>query len=184
MGESGDEDRAVSIVAMEAGSRWPMWLDDVRLGSPQLVTVVQHSDQPLATLVSRALHVVAEAKSHDRRIEIMAIACNERSDRNAIIARAQLAKAVMPSMSATGGGRIVLTADERAPQASRNVMLSLARSLADNVPDKMISVGVSFGQYRSGLWPTTPRSELEEEARRANTGFRVRRRHRIASGEE
>ncbi len=144
---------AVFIVAMEVGSRWPLWSNRVRVGVPHLVTIVQHSDQTVASLVSRVLKLVASTQAKSRRVGTLVIACNERSDRNALIARAQMVKAAYGAMSS--GGQVLLTADETVAESSRKVMGILAASLAESAPDPEIQVELSFGAASSGVFPAS-----------------------------
>ncbi len=179
------DERGVSIVAMEVGSRWPLWLDDVRVGTPHLVTIVQHSDQALASLVSRVLEAANAAAAKGECIDVLAIACNDRTDRSAIVARAQMVKAIFDCMHRVGPGRIVFTADQRVGQDARNLLVSLSRSLADGAPSKNVTVGVSFGEYKSGLWPaaTQEAPEGEAETSSATTDFRLKSAPPIATAE-
>lgn len=179
------DERIVSIVAMEVGSRWPLWLNDVRVGSPHLVTIVQHSDQPLGALVSRVLEAANGATARGSAVDILAIACNDRTDRGAIVARAQMVKAIFGCMEQSGSGRVIFTADQRVGQDARNLLVSLARSLADGAPTTGVTVGVSFGEYRSGLWPaiTAEDAPAEEAPPGETTEFRLKSAAPVASAE-
>ncbi len=147
-----DAGQTLTMVALETGSRWPMWLADVRLGEPGLVTVVQHADQSLALLVTRVLRLLAEAEPNGGA-RIVALACNERIDRNAVVARAQIIKAALASMARTGGGRALLTADDRLPDGVRQSIAALAHALDEGRPGHDVSVTASFGSHASGLFP-------------------------------
>lgn len=167
MADSVDESEGVFIVAMEVGSRWPLWSDHVRIGVPHLVTIVQHAEQPLAVLVSRVLKATAAARQRNQKVQTLAIACNGRCDRNALVARAQIAKSALADMAP--GGRVLLTADDNVPDPARHVLETLAKAVADSAP-RDISVEVSFGKFRSGLFPVAdvvPAEETREEVSNA-----------------
>ncbi len=141
----------VAIVIIEAGGRWPLWLEEVRIGSPDVETLVQHGEEPRAELVARVMTRLRTLLAQGQQVQTLVLACNGATDRNSLIARAQIGKAAVAAMSKQREGQVLLTAHQGLPELVAPILSKLAASL-QAYATAGVNVGTSVGQSVSGFW--------------------------------
>lgn len=126
----------VSLIVMEAGSRWPGHVRE-----SENVVVSAHATEGV---VERTHRVLAQLRQHGKQVRIAVLACNGSVDAAALACRTELARALLEAVVAAGFGRLVLSSEARASMPVRRHLLSLAGALSHQL--RGTSVRVKFDE--------------------------------------
>jgi hypothetical protein len=159
--ESSDD--SMSIVVLEAGAAWPIWLAEYQRLAPNSVVIAQASGESVASFQARVQGRVAEARARSDaahvRIGVLVAAHDPEQRRGEL--RRSVARALVDAMASAGPQEreLVLAGDSQDLNQSRHELFALAGSLCDELRGKRVNVRVRFTSATSGLMRTvTPSS--------------------------
>lgn len=131
----------ITLVAMEAGSEWPTWLD-----SQTDDDVVVIAETPSTKLTERVLHRLSTFEQSGSQAALAVIAVAERRfDDETMAARRRVGQALCAHLARAGAGSVLLTCSDRASAGHRAALLELAAAiLRDGGRPIPATIGVRF----------------------------------------
>lgn len=134
--------RTATLVAIEFGASWPRWLDvgkpglgadGAAAGASCIVTVAQHYEGVPSSLVTQVASRITRMEQAGWQLGNVVLACNGRSDADALTARSVLARGLLEHLrnrAHRAGAEFVLALgqahDARAVQALAKLRATLA----------------------------------------------------------
>jgi hypothetical protein len=149
-GESADPSsgsiEACCLLVMEAGSRWPTWLEAPPAGR----IVAQNSDETPSEFSSRVLRAMRSIQNLGQALDAVVIAAGWTSDdEQSLFGRSLIAKAAARAMDGRPG-MVLLSGHDRLPESARHELLATACALANQLVGTGIDVRVRFETTRTG----------------------------------
>lgn len=136
-------DTPVSIVAMEAGARWPHWFHGLDESGAKALVQRQTEDEEPEEFCSRVVERVKDISEHGS-VHLTVLACNESTTATFLAVRYRIASALARCMARSGSGELVLTAEADIDDDLRHELLSLAGALCDDLHGTHLGVRVLF----------------------------------------
>lgn len=134
--------RVVSLIVMEAGSRWPGHVRD----SENIIAAGHEA----GSLLERTRRTLALLDHRGQTVRVAVLACSVAVDATSVIHRAHVARALLDAVVAANSGRLVLSSVEGAPLQLRCELLSLAGTLSHVAPGAFVRV--TFGDATAQDW--------------------------------
>jgi hypothetical protein len=140
------------LIVVERGADWPSWVSACRRNPKGRLVVEQGDEASLGDLAQRVAQCV-----RNEAFSTVVLACGERSDEGATVARLALSRDVLAGFNARGTGQLWLALRDRASGRARHQLSQLARELAEHlVQHASVSVQVRFGAGLSANAPSFP----------------------------
>lgn len=159
MSESSER---VCVVVMEAGGEWPDFVESDDGRPVNWAVVPQQPDETPAELALRATRRVEALVSGSAKLDTVVIAAGARHNDEVFAARCSVARALIQVMSERGGSRLVFAAPANLPASARHELIALAGTLAAQLHDTPLDVGVRFDEPRDR---SRSRSTLHQSAK-------------------
>jgi hypothetical protein len=128
----------VALIVMESGSEWPG-----HVGDSEDVVALGYDGEGLLEKTRRKLESL---RRQGQNVRVAVLACNQEGDPSSVSRRAEVANELLASVSATGFGKLVLTASKRVSMRQRCELLSLAGELSQSQRGATSGVSVRFGE--------------------------------------
>jgi hypothetical protein len=146
------DDTTASLAMVESGARWPAVAEELQRRTAHIVVEAQaagESAEEFAFRVARRLRILA---LNGIGLEIAVLAVGDEVNLSLLSSREELARAALGAMLATGGGELIIVADEEADGDVRHELFALAGRLIDELAGQPVGVRVRFaGLTRSGV---------------------------------
>jgi hypothetical protein len=138
-----------AMIVMEAGSEWPGQVGD----QTNVVIPGEEGDD----LLERTQAKLAALRREHQSVRVAVLACNAAVGA-AAVARAQLARVLLATVTTGLRGRLILSASARATGQLRNELFRLAGALTEELRGKRATVSVRFsGPPRRSRWSARAR---------------------------
>lgn len=160
MQESRDD--LMSIVVLETGAAWPVWLTEQRL-APHAVVIAQARAEGLDGFRVRVLHRIAEATtSSGARVSVGVIVAAPAAGEERLEFRESVARALLQRMGS--GAELVLAGDGHETDPARHELFTIAGALCEELGGSKVNVRVRFSSSKSGVMcsvePATPDAKV------------------------
>jgi hypothetical protein len=159
------------LLVMEAGSRWPTWLE----APPEGRVVAQDADESPTDFASRVVQAIRKVRSAGHEIDTVAISAGWGHDEQQVLfARSLITQAAARAMGGRGGA-VVLSGHDRLPEELRHELFATAGALAQLLVGTPIDVVVRLDtepnpRPTSGVFAPVSVSADLEPARTTRTG--------------
>ena len=162
-----NRDDLMSIVVLEAGAAWPVWLTEYQRLAPNSVVIVQAGTESVYAFRARVIQRVAEAKvAGTGRVRVGVLVASGRSDEGARSMREGVARAILSAMGTLSEAELVLAGGGNDGDPSRQELFALAGALCEELGGTSVNVRVRFcNNSRSGVMRALA-SSPESSARR------------------
>lgn len=140
-----DNDDLMSIVVLEAGATWPLWLTEYQRIAPNAVVVAQDSAESAEAFGKRVVHRIADAisKSGSRvRVGVL-VAASSRDEARAPM-REGVARAILKALGSQQEAELVLASEGGEADPSRQELFTLAGTLCEELAGTSVNVRVRF----------------------------------------
>jgi len=146
----------ISILVIEHASYSLPWMEREASGhasaagqpSADLVVVSQLASEPPAAFATRVMRRVAKAGG--RQVVTRAVlACGPRSDDASLVARAQIAQALLAGMQRATGAKLTLAAAPAADDRLRRQLLAIAGTILEQSATPNVAISVQLGDASS-----------------------------------
>jgi hypothetical protein len=127
----------VTLIVMEPGGAWPG-----HVGRSEDVVALSYESELLLTRTRQRLEALRESR---QEIRIAVLSCRDTADLKALELRSQLAHELLSEVSASGFGRLILSAADGASTQLRRQLLSLAGVLSYELRGTTTTVSLKFG---------------------------------------
>lgn len=165
-----NDETGVALVALEAGASWPAWLGKPHPRTPNTVVEAQLAEETPEEYATRVLHRIARGDLGTGGLKMGLVATNGDNSGEALIARANIARALCAAMNRDGGGELLLVADGNVEDESRHGLLALAGTLIDELGGRSVNVRVRFREPQSGVMRRVAKVGLEPALEAALAG--------------
>ena len=140
----------VTLVAMEAESEWPYWLESEP--AHEVIVVAQARDASPGDLAERVLHRLSTLEGSGQQATLAVIAVTERkSDEGTESARSLIGRALCDHLRRADAGRLLLACSDRASTHKRASLLELAGALVREGGEHRATTGLRFHATSQGL---------------------------------
>jgi hypothetical protein len=147
-----NRDDLMSIVVLEAGAAWPVWLAEYQRQAPNAVVIAQADTESVHAFQARVVHRVTEAKSAGTgRIRVGVLVASGRSDDSVRSFREGVARAIVNAMGTRSEAELVLAGGGSEADPSRHELFALAGALCEELGGTSVNVRVRFCNSRSGV---------------------------------
>jgi hypothetical protein len=145
-------DDLMSIVVLEAGAAWPVWLTDYQRLAPNAVVIAQADTESVHAFRARVVHRVADAKAAGTgRIRVGVLVASGRSDEGVRGLREGVARSILNAMGTRFEAELVLAGGGSEGDPSRQELFALAGALCEELGGTSVNVRVRFCNSRSGV---------------------------------
>jgi hypothetical protein len=117
----------MTLVVIEFGASWPRWLDPRHTGD--VAVVAQHYQGEPCSLVTQVASRLTRLEAQHWRLRSLLIVSNGACDDASVAARAILARGLLAHLRDNGGGKMVLSVDERLGRRAEVNVTNLSDSL-------------------------------------------------------
>jgi len=145
-----NEDSRSSIVIIEAGAGWPVWIAEYQRRAPNATVVAQTASEGHADFQVRVLHRLDEMGRGSNVLSVAVVLCAENAQESARVAREIVCQALTRALD---GGDLVLAATDDA-EAFKQELFGLAGRLCETPRGKRVNVRVRFSSSESGTMPS------------------------------
>jgi hypothetical protein len=156
------------LVVVELGAEWP-GLMQADASARRVLT--QEEDETPAAFAERVTGTLDGLFGRGVQLTTVALACNERLDESATLARRKLCGLTLGTMASSRRGKLYLTASARASGRLHHALSGLAHDLSDEWQSAGLIVTVEFGdESRSSVTAApapTPRAASASALRRS-----------------
>jgi hypothetical protein len=129
---------------MELGTEWPGWLRECNNGRHRRV-VVQEEGEGVEAFAERVSDHAARMLALGTPLGLCVVACNDRADERALVARRRVGQALSSALARVGGGRVLLTTSRRSSLRVRGKLSAFATDLTEEWQRGGVSSSVRFG---------------------------------------
>ena len=141
--ESNDD--LMSIVVLEAGATWPLWLTEYQRLAPNAVVVAQDREESADTFGKRVVHRIADAISKSTsRVRFGVLVAASSRDEARIAMREVVARAILKALGSQKEGDLALANDGGEGDPSRQELFNLAGTLCEELSGTNVNVRVRF----------------------------------------
>jgi len=145
-----DQDSRSSIVIIEAGAGWPVWIAEYQRRAPNATVVAQTASEGYAEFRVRVLHRLDEIGRGPNLLSVGVVLCAETAQEEARVAREDVCRALA---AALGDGDLVIAAtDDTEP--FKQELFALAGRLCEGPNASRVNVRVRFSSSESGTMPS------------------------------
>lgn len=141
--------RDASLVVIEYGGSWPRWLDPSQRATGDVAVVAQHYEGEPMSLVTQVANRITRLDAGGWALQTIILATNDRTDADAMAARAVLARGLIARMASVQADRFVLSVDPALQRRARHSLGLLSGQLADEGAGSGVSVVVRTGHYET-----------------------------------
>jgi hypothetical protein len=163
MQESRDD--LMSIVVLEAGATWPVWLAEYQRLAPNAVVIAQARAEPMDAFRARVVHRMEEAQhASGARVCVGVIVAAPVAGDEQLSFREGVARALLQLMGSGNEAELVLAGDGHDSDPARHELFAIAGSLCEELGGSKVNVRVRFSNSKSGVMrsvdPSSPETEL------------------------
>jgi len=134
------------LLVMEAGSRWPTWLE----APPEGRVVAQDAGESPTDFASRVVQAMRKVRASGQELDTVAISAGWVEDEEQVLfARSLITQAAARAMGDRGGA-IILSGHDRLPEEVRHELFATAGVLAQLLAGTSIEVLVRLDPARQG----------------------------------
>ncbi|MBX3126275.1 MAG: hypothetical protein KF718_06140 [Polyangiaceae bacterium] len=146
-------ERQVALVIMESGARFPAGLAELQAQYAKAIVEAQPPGESAGEFTRRVVRRVRGLLDAGDRIDTIVLALASDADPGLLTPRYRMARASVAAMTRHGSGRLVLFAEETAPDELKHQMFGFAGALFDGLRGTRVAVDVRFSApaSRSGL---------------------------------
>jgi hypothetical protein len=146
---------SAALVVMEAGAPWPSYSRDFQSRVSSAVVESQPPSESLTEFSNRVMARLRRLRERGFSIPVAVFATSSRLDSEASDSRASVARAIVQTLVAQGGGELLIVADEGLVEEGRHELVVFAGALCDDFRDGNVNVRVRFGSNpsESGIRP-------------------------------
>ncbi len=159
-----NRDDLLSIVVLEAGAAWPVWIGEYQRLAPNAVVIAEARAESLSAFEARAVHRIEEATARSGpsvRVGVMVLA--DAGNRERASLRRSVARALLSAMGPSHEAELVLAGDGQELDISRHELFALAGTLCEELGGTHVNVRVRFSSGKSGVMRSVTSSSPELE---------------------
>ena len=156
------EARALSLVVIEAGARWPAFDVDRQRLAPDCVVISQQQSEPDPSFAQRVIGRVAALQSKGNSLRLAIVATRSSQSPKALDARSRIARSLVVA-SAKGPAELVLVGS--AAKGTRHDLFAIAGALCDGLAGADVVVRVR--QLAAGTHASSGFDERSPDSRAA-----------------
>ncbi|HWP05562.1 MAG TPA: hypothetical protein VNN72_07465 [Polyangiaceae bacterium] len=145
-----NEDSRSSIVIIEAGAGWPVWIAEYQRRAPNATVVAQTASEGHADFQVRVLHRLDEMGRGSNVLSVAVVLCAENAHDGVRAARERVCEALALALD---GGDLVLAATDDA-EPFKQELFALAGRLCESPHASRVNVRVRFSSSESGTMPS------------------------------
>jgi hypothetical protein len=157
---------------MEAGSRWPAWLE----APPESRIVAQDPQESAEALTARTVRVIEALRARGKRLQTVVIAAGRDGEGDrALTARSEVARAALAALTPEAG--VVLAGNDELPESVRHELFTTAEIMTQLFAGSAIDVSVRIDATDdaerhpiSGLYPIVSFPASEADTRTGGIG--------------
>ncbi|HEX9618553.1 MAG TPA: hypothetical protein VF989_00370 [Polyangiaceae bacterium] len=143
--DNGEVDRGLALFVIEAGARWPRWGQlEARRRATSSVVDAQGSDESVAAFTRRVVERIESVRRSSMLLAYAAMITAPDSRCDPMSSRVQIARTIVSTLSASGGGSLVLAPSlpGSLSERDRHDLFALAGTLCEELsgPDVVVSV--------------------------------------------
>ncbi|HKY38746.1 MAG TPA: hypothetical protein VJN18_22545 [Polyangiaceae bacterium] len=131
------------LVVVELGAEWPGLM---RADASARRVLTQEDDETPAAFAERVTGTLDRLFGRGIKLTTVALACNERLDESATLARRRLCSLTLGSMAGSKRGKLYLTASARGSGRLHHALSGLAHDLSEEWRSAGLEVTVEFGE--------------------------------------
>ncbi len=143
-------DQKTALVIMEAGARWPSYARELAGRASSAVVESQQVSESLGEFSERVTGRLRRLAERQIRVPVAILATNQRIDREAEVARYQMARQVVGLLAEHGGGELLVMGGEHFADEVRHALMAFAGALCDGLHGSSVNVRLRFGADQSG----------------------------------
>jgi hypothetical protein len=138
-------DDLMSIVVLEAGATWPVWLTEYQRIAPNAVVVAQDAAEPAEAFAGRVVHRIEDAISKDaKRVRVGVLVAAPSRDDGRVAMRERVARVILKALGSQKDAELVLAGDGGEGDPSRQELFTLAGALCQELAGSNLNVRVRF----------------------------------------
>lgn len=145
-----NEDSRSSIVIIESGAGWPVWIAEYQRRAPNATVVAQTASEGHLEFQGRVLHRLEEMGRGSNILSVAVVLCAENADEGVRAARERVCHALADALA---GGDLVLAANDDA-EPFKQELFALAGRLCEAPQRARVNVRVRFSTSESGTMPS------------------------------
>jgi len=141
-----------SVVIIEAGAGWPVWITEYQRRAPNAAVVAQSATDPIDAFRERVVRRVGEIAMQHNALHVGILVCGDDQGPARRAVRREMCRAIVNSLDSTGD--FVLAANEDCDARFKHELMELVGELAEERAGSHINVRVRFSTSKSGTMPS------------------------------
>jgi hypothetical protein len=141
-----------SVVIIEAGAGWPVWITEYQRRAPNAAVVAQSATDPIDAFRERVVRRIGEIAMQHQALHVGVLVCSDDQEPARRAVRREISRAIVNSLDSTG--EFVLAANEDCDARFKHELMELVGELAEERAGSHINVRVRFSTGKSGTMPS------------------------------